>query len=148
MKNRSQHKSLRRNRQAELDSTPTSRIESSTPFDFEGRSLTPYGGLLPLASMLEKLQFRELVEELITVKRQPRSMSVFQFILAQALAIYVGFARLHHLQFVARDPMREVDHASLWADLRDHAMADADELVVVAVVRQERDHGVGHVEPY
>jgi Transposase DDE domain group 1 len=55
--------------------------------------------------MLEKLQFRELVEELITVKRQPRSMSVFQFILAQALAIYVGFARLHHLQFVARDPM-------------------------------------------
>jgi hypothetical protein len=32
-------------------------------------------------------------------------MSVFQFILAQVLAIYIGFARLHHVRFVARDPM-------------------------------------------
>jgi hypothetical protein len=61
--------------------------------------------LLPVASLLEKLQFQELVEERISIKRQPRSMSVFQFILSQVLAIYVGFARLHHLRFVARDPM-------------------------------------------
>ena len=100
MKNRSQHKPTRRTQQA--DSGP---IESSTPFDFEGRNLTPYGGLLPVAAMLEKLQFRRLVEETLTVKRQPRCMNVFQFILAQTLAIYVGFARLHHLRFVARDPM-------------------------------------------
>lgn len=105
MKNRSQHKPPQRTGQANPGSIPTNRIESSTPFDFEGRTLTPYGGLLPVASMLEKLQFRQLVEELVSVKRQPRRMSVFQFILAQALAIYIGFARLHHLRFVARDPM-------------------------------------------
>lgn len=105
VKNRSQHKPRRQSGQASLDSTSPNRIESSTRFDFEGRNLTPYGGLLPVASMLEKLQFRQLIEDLVSVKRQPRCMSVFQFILAQALAIYVGFARLHHLRFVARDPM-------------------------------------------
>jgi len=105
VKNRFQHKPSRQTGQQNPESAPANRIESSTPFDFEGRNLTPYGGLLPVASMLEKLQFRELVEEIITVKRQPRCMSVFQFILAQALAIYVGFARLHNLRFVARDPM-------------------------------------------
>src|SRR5437867_9554248 len=32
-------------------------------------------------------------------------MSMYQFVLAIVLAAYVGFARLHHLRFVARDPM-------------------------------------------
>ena len=31
------------------------RIGASTPYDFEGRSLTAYGGLLPVATMLERL---------------------------------------------------------------------------------------------
>jgi len=104
VKNRSQNNPQQPG-QATAESKPANRIESTTPFDFEGRNLTPYGGLLPVASLLEKLQFRELVEEKITVKRQPRSMNVFQFVLSQVLAIYVGFARLHHLRFVARDPM-------------------------------------------
>ena len=108
MKNRSQHKLPQQTRQPAseaVESEPRHRIDSSTPYDFEGRNLTPYGGLLPVAALLEKLGFRELVEGLVTVKRLPRGMKVFQFILAQVLAIYVGFARLHHLRFVARDPM-------------------------------------------
>lgn len=105
MKNSSQNKPQRRGEQAGVESDPPNRIDSSTPYDFSGRNLTPYGGLLPVASLLEKLGFRDLVDELVTVKRMPRCMSVFQFILAQVLAIYVGFARLHHLRFVAQDPM-------------------------------------------
>lgn len=108
MKNRSQHKPQRRRDQAGFKSdgsSPSNWIDSSSAYDFAGRNLTPYGGWLPVASLLEKLRFRELVEELVTVRRVPRCMSVFQFILAQVLAIYVGFARLHHLRFVARDPM-------------------------------------------
>lgn len=97
VKNRSQNKPLQP-KQATAESNAVNRIDAATPFDFSGRNLTPYGGLLPVASLLEKLRFRELVEEKITVKRQPRSMSVFQFIVAQILAIYVGFARLHHLR--------------------------------------------------
>jgi hypothetical protein len=31
------------------------KIGASTPYDFEGRNLTAYGGLLPVATMLEKL---------------------------------------------------------------------------------------------
>src|SRR5208283_2508292 len=34
------------------------RIGASTPFDFSGKNLTPYGGLLPVATMLEKLGFQ------------------------------------------------------------------------------------------
>jgi hypothetical protein len=30
------------------------KISASTPYDFSGRNLTDYGGLLPVATMLEK----------------------------------------------------------------------------------------------
>ena len=60
---------------------------------------------IPVATMLEKLEFQKLVEEMLTVKRRPRFMSVYQFVMAMVLAIYVGFSRLNHLRFVANDPM-------------------------------------------
>ena len=51
-------------------------IGASTPYDFESKNLTAYGGLLPVATMLEKLRFQELVEETLTVKRVTRAMPV------------------------------------------------------------------------
>jgi hypothetical protein len=81
------------------------KIGASTPYDFEAKNLTAYGGLLPVATMLEKLGFQQLVEETLTVKRVTRAMTMYQFLLAMVLAVYVGFSRLHHLRFVAREPM-------------------------------------------
>jgi hypothetical protein len=81
------------------------KIGASTPYDFEAHNLTAYGGLLPVATMLEKLGFQQLIEETLTIKRQTRSMPVFQFILGMILACYVGFSRLHHLRFLKREPM-------------------------------------------
>ena len=81
------------------------KIGASTPFDFEGKNLTAYGGLLPVATMLEKLGFQGVVEETLTVKRVTRAMSMYQFVLAMVLALYVGFSRLHHLRFLEREPM-------------------------------------------
>ena len=81
------------------------KINSSTPFDFDGKNLTAYGGLLPVAIMLEKLQFPQLVEASLTVKRVTRAMPMYQFVLAMVLALYVGFSRLNHLRFLAREPM-------------------------------------------
>jgi hypothetical protein len=81
------------------------KINGSTHFDFEGRNLTAYGGLLPVATMLEKLRFQQLLEEMVTVKRETRVMPLYQFLLAMVLALYVGFSRLHHLRFLAREPM-------------------------------------------
>src|SRR5450755_1803445 len=72
---------------------------------FKCKNLTPSGGLFPVATMLEKLEFQKLVEEMLRVKRRPRFMSVYQFVMAMVLAIYVGFSRLNHLRFVANDPM-------------------------------------------
>jgi hypothetical protein len=46
-----------------------------------------------------------LIEEIITVKRRLRAMSFYQFLLSMVLAIYVGFSRLHHIRYVAKDPM-------------------------------------------
>lgn len=81
------------------------KIEAFTPYDFDGKNLTAYGGLLPVATMLERLGFQQLVEETLTVKRVTRVMSMYQFVLAMVLTAYVGFSRLYHLRFVAREPM-------------------------------------------
>ena len=67
--------------------------------------MTAYGGLLPVATMLEKLQFQQLIEEHVTIQRLTTSMPGFRFVLAMILALYVGFSRLNHLQFLEREPM-------------------------------------------
>jgi Transposase DDE domain group 1 len=81
------------------------KIGGATPYDFQAKQLTAYGGLLPVATMLEKLGFQQLVEQTLTVKRITRAMPMYQFVLAMVLAIYVGFSRLHHLRFLEREPM-------------------------------------------
>src|SRR6266496_3224562 len=81
------------------------KIGASTPYDFQGSNMTAYGGLLPVVTMLEKLQFQELIERHVTIKRLTTSMPGFRFVLAMILALYVGFSRLNHLQFLAREPM-------------------------------------------
>jgi len=81
------------------------KIGASTPYDFQSSNLTAYGGLLPVATMLEKLQFREPIEQHVTINRLTTSMPGFRFVLAMILALYVGFSRLNHLQFLGREPM-------------------------------------------
>jgi len=106
VRRRPQHSEETRSPQGtERDKPDANKIGASTPFDFSGRGLTPYGGLLPVATMLEKLGFQKLVEETLTVARIPRVMPIYQFLLGMVLALYVGFSRLHHLRFVAHDAM-------------------------------------------
>ena len=52
--------------------------------------------------MLEKLEFRELVGTSVNLelKRMPRAMNPSDFLLAMILAVYVGFSRLNHLQYL------------------------------------------------
>jgi hypothetical protein len=51
----------------EADIPEPLKIGASTPYDFRGRNLTAYGGLLPVATMLEKLGFQQLVEETLSI---------------------------------------------------------------------------------
>jgi len=81
------------------------KISASTPYDFSGKNLTPYGGLLPVITMLEKLGFRALLNETLTSQRIPRAMDRYRFVLAIVLGLYIGFPRLNQLRFVARDPI-------------------------------------------
>ena len=55
MNNKKEHSDKKPARQgvAEVIAEPNN-IGASTPYDFEGRNLTAYGGLLPVATMLEK----------------------------------------------------------------------------------------------
>ena len=55
--------------------------------------------------MLERLDFRQLGEETLAVKRKTKAMTMFQFVLAMVLACYAGFSRLYPLRFVKREPM-------------------------------------------
>src|SRR6266852_1019307 len=93
-------------KQGAEDSAPEpNKINASTPYDFSAKNLTPYGGLLPVITMLEKLGFQSLVEGTITSKRIPRAMDLYGFLLSILLGLYIGFSRLHQLRFIARDPI-------------------------------------------
>lgn len=103
---RKQHSAKTRAKQGPREpNSQANKISASTPYDFRGKNLTPYGGLLPVATMLEKLGFQSLVEETVTVKRATRVMSMYQFVLGIVLGIYVGFSRLNQLRFIAQDPL-------------------------------------------
>jgi Transposase DDE domain group 1 len=104
--NRKQHSSETRAKQVSNDVYwNPNKIGASTPYDFCAKNLTPYGGLLPVATMLEKIGFEKLVNESVTVARTTRVMSTYQFILAIVLGLYVGFSRLNQLRYIARDPL-------------------------------------------
>ena len=57
-----------------------------------------------MITMLEKLDFQALVEEMLTSKRIPRAMDLYRFVLGIVLGLYIGFPRLNQLRFLARDP--------------------------------------------
>ena len=104
--NEKEHRKKKPAKQAfqETASEPN-KIGASTPYEFSGKNLTAYGGLLPVATMLEKLGFQTLVEETITCSRETRVMSLYKFVLGIVLGLYVGFPRLNQLRFIAGDPM-------------------------------------------
>ena len=107
MVNKQEQDSGRRSaNQGVLDVIPEpNKINASTPYDFNGKNLTPYGGLLPVVTMLEKLGFQALVEQTLTSKRIPRAMDLYRFVLGIVLGLYIGFPRLNQLRFIARDPI-------------------------------------------
>jgi hypothetical protein len=93
-------------KQGSVEAAPEpNKINASTPYDFSGKNLTPYGGLLPVITMLEKLGFQSLVEQTLTSKRIPRAMDLYRFVLGIVLGLYIGFPRLNQLRFIARDPI-------------------------------------------
>lgn len=104
--NRKKHSEKTPVKQGPEDVAPEpNKINSSTPYDFNGKNLTPYGGLLPVITMLEKLGFQSLLEQTVTSQRIPRAMDLCRFVLGIVLGLYIGFPRLNQLRFLARDPI-------------------------------------------
>ena len=137
------------------DVTPEpNRIGASTPYDFQAKNLTAYGGLLPVATMLEKLGFRQLVEETLTVKRKTKALTMYQFVLAMALACYVGFSRLYHVRFLKREPMllgvlaalRLPPQSTFWRFLAALHLGAARQLLQVQRRMRERVWEAAHVQ--
>ena len=130
------------------------KINAATRYDFTGRHLTAYGGLLPIATMLEKLGFQRLVEETLTIKRLTRAMPVYQFVLAMVLALYVGFARLNHLRFLEREPMltgilkvlRLPPQSTFWRFLASLHLSVAGQILKIQHVMRDRVWEAAHVQ--
>jgi hypothetical protein len=94
--NKSKHSDKTPVPQGSQDIAPKpNKINASTPYNFSGKKLTPYGGLLPVITMLEKLGFQSLLEQTLTSKRIPRAMDLYRFVLGIVLSLYIGFARLN-----------------------------------------------------
>src|SRR5438034_11191927 len=71
VKNEKQHIEKTRAKQGfPADSPEPYKIAASTPFDFGAKNLTPYGGLFPVSTMLEKLGFKKLIEETRSEERR------------------------------------------------------------------------------
>ena len=130
------------------------KIGASTPYDFTGRNLTAYGGLLPIATMLERLGFQDLVEETLSIKRHTRAMPVYQFVLAMVLALYVGFSRLNHLRFLEREPMltgilkvlRLPAQSTFWRFMASLHLSVAGQILKIQRVMRERVWAAAHVQ--
>ena len=129
------------------------KINASTPYDFRGKNLTPYGGLLPVATMLEKLGFQSLLEETVTVNRVTKCMGMYQFFLGIVLGIYVGFSRLNQLRFIAQDPLltgilkasRLPPQSTLWRFLAAMHLNVAVQILSVQQQMRERVWAAAHV---
>jgi hypothetical protein len=130
------------------------KIGASTPYDFAGRNLTAYGGLLPVATMLERLGFQSLVEETLRIKRLTRAMPVYQFVLAMILALYIGFSRLNHLRFLEREPMltgilkvlRLPPQSTFWRFMASLPLSIAGQILKIQRVLRERVWAAAHVQ--
>jgi hypothetical protein len=86
--NRRKHSEKTPAKQGLQDIAPEpNKINGSTLYDFNGKNLTPYGGLLPVITMLEKLGFQSLVEQTVTSKRIPRAMDLYRFVLGIVLGL-------------------------------------------------------------
>ena len=106
VRSRNKHNDKSPTKQGSGEAAPEpNKISASTPYDFNGKNLTPYGGLLPVITMLERLGFQSLVEQTLTSKRIPRAMDLYRFVLGIVLGHYIGFPRLNQLRFLARDPL-------------------------------------------
>lgn len=130
------------------------KMGASTPYDFQAKNLTAYGGLLPVATMLEKLGFQRLVEETLTLKRQTRAMPQFQFVLGMVLSCYVGFSRLFPLRFLKREPMlagilqvaQLPPQCTFWRFLASWHLGVAQQLLTVQRKMRQRVWEAAHVE--
>ena len=130
------------------------KIGASTPYDFSARNLTAYGGLLPVATMLERLGFEQLVEEMLSIHRLTRAMPVYRFVLAMVLALYVGFSRLNHLRFLEREPMligilkvpRLPPQCTFWRFLASLHLNVAGQILRLQQVMRQRVWEAAHVE--
>jgi hypothetical protein len=94
------------------------------------------------------------LEETLTVKRVTRAMSMYQFVLALVLALYVGFSRLHHLRFLKQEPMltgilkvlRLPPQSTFWRFLASLHLGVARQLLKVQQRMRERVWEAAHVK--
>ena len=78
------------------------KIKASTEYTFTGKGMTPFGGLFPLASLVEKIGFDKMLEDSVTVKSKTK-LPAYKYILAMIYLIYLGYKRLAHFMYLRDD---------------------------------------------
>jgi hypothetical protein len=154
--NEKQHSSETRSKQAPNEHIQEpNKIGASTPYDFTAKNLTPYGGLLPVATMLENIGFQEMVETNLIVDRITKSMSAHQFVQAIVLGSYLGFARLNQLRYIAQDPLlsgilkvsKLPPQCTLWRFLNSLNSGVARQILAVQRQMREAIWAAGNISP-
>ena len=84
------------------DCVSANKIKASTEYTFTGKNMTPFGGMFPLASLVEKIKFDKMLEECLTVKSKTK-LPAYKYILAMIYLIYMGYKRLAHFMYLHDD---------------------------------------------
>jgi hypothetical protein len=81
------------------------KIKPDTAYEMTEGRMTAYGGLFGLVKFLDLIGFREVFVEYYQSPGRKPELGCYRMVLGFLILLFVGFARVGHLEYLRRDPM-------------------------------------------
>jgi hypothetical protein len=81
------------------------KIKPDTAYEMTEGRMTAYGGLFGLVKFLDLIGFREVFVEYYHSPGRKPELGCYRMVLGFLILLFVGFARVGHLEYLRRDPM-------------------------------------------
>ena len=81
------------------------KIKPDTTYKLTDGRMSAYGGLFGLVKFLDLIGFREVFLEYYPSPKRETELGCYRMVLGFLLLLFVGFARVGHMEYLRRDPM-------------------------------------------
>ncbi len=81
------------------------KIKADTHYGLTESRMTAYGGLFGLVKFLDLIKFREVFEACYRSPSRQPELGCYRMVLGFLILLFVGFARVGHVEYLRRDPM-------------------------------------------